>query len=316
MMSTYDVKFGLQCPGRYKSFGVDYVLVEQLLLIFINLFSIMCTRIVTLSENTCGMAPGLLAEHGLSVYIEFGKTRLLFDTGQSISAAHNAVVLGIDLTDVPIALSHGHYDHSGGLEHVLRLTGPTEVFCHPDTFAPKYAERQGIQRYIGMRKGQEEYEQMGARFQISGEPRELADGVWLTGEILRITDFEKHEEDLIVLDPEKMADPLQDDQALVLKTAEGLLIVLGCAHSGMINTIEHAKKITGESRVLGVVGGTHLGFGSVRRERLARTIDALKGYDIKLLAVSHCTGLPAACKLAGEFKDRFISNNAGTIIEL
>ncbi len=143
----------------------------------------------------------------------------------------------------------------------MKLTGPTEVFCHPDAFAPKYAERQGRQRYIGMRKSREEYEQMGAR-------------------------------------------------------NEGLLVILGCAHSSMINTIEHAMKITGESRILGVVGGTHLGFGGVRRERLARTIEALKAYDLRLLAVSHCTGLLAACELAEEYKDRFLSNNAGTIIEI
>lgn len=276
----------------------------------------MRTRIVTLSENTSGMVPGLLAEHGLSIYIEFGETKLLFDTGQSTSAAHNAGVLGIDLKGVPIALSHGHYDHTGGLENALKLTGPTQAFCHPDVFAPKYAERQGRQRYIGMRRSIEDYELMGARFQISREPRELAKCVWLTGEISRITNFEGLEEDLIVLDPEKRVDPLQDDQALVLEMDEGLLIILGCAHSGLINTIEHALKITGESRVFGVVGGTHLGFGGVRRERLARTIEALKGYDPKLLAVSHCTGPLAACKLAEEFKDRFIFNNAGTVIEL
>ncbi len=276
----------------------------------------MRTRIVTLSENTCGMIPGLLAEHGQSILLEARGTRLLFDTGQSTTAAHNAEILNIDLKGVPIALSHGHFDHTGGLEHVLKLTGPTQVFCHPDAFAPKYAERQGRQLYIGMRKGREEYEQMGARFQVSREPRKLAEGIWLTGEVPRITDFEGPEEDLIVLDPEKRVDPLQDDQALVLETNEGLLVILGCAHSGMINTIEHALKITGESRVLGVVGGTHLGFGGVRRERLARTIEALKDYDLKLLAVSHCTGLLAACELAEEFKDRFIFNNAGTVIEI
>ncbi len=97
---------------------------------------------------------------------------------------------------------------------------------------------------------------------------------------------------------------------------EGLLIILGCAHSGMINTIEYATKVTGDDHIFGVVGGTHLGFGGVRRERLARTIEALKGYDLKLLAVSHCTGLLAACELAEEFKDRFLFNNAGTVIEI
>jgi 7,8-dihydropterin-6-yl-methyl-4-(beta-D-ribofuranosyl)aminobenzene 5'-phosphate synthase len=277
---------------------------------------IMRARIVTLSENTCSMVPGLLAEHGLSVYLEADGVRLLFDTGQSITAAHNAGILNINLKGTPIALSHGHSDHTGGLEHILKLTGPTEVFCHPDVFAPKYAERQGKQRYIGMRKSREEYEQMGVRFQVSREHRKLAEGIWLTGEVTRITDFEEPEGDMIVLDPEKRVDPLQDDQALVLEMDEGLLIILGCAHNGMINTIECARKITGQDRVFGVVGGTHLGFGGIRTERLARTIEALKGYDLKLLAVSHCTGLLAACELAEEFKDRFIFNNAGTVIEL
>ncbi|MDM7912642.1 MAG: MBL fold metallo-hydrolase [Methanotrichaceae archaeon] len=135
----------------------------------------MCARIITLSENTSGMVPGILAEHGLSVYLEAGGTRLLFDTGQSITAAHNAGILNIDLKGIPIVLSHGHFDHTGGLEHTLKLTGPTQVFCHPDAFAPKYAERQGRQRYIGMRRSREEYEQMGAMFQVSREPRKLAE---------------------------------------------------------------------------------------------------------------------------------------------
>ncbi len=152
--------------------------------------------------------------------------------------------------------------------------------------------------------------------QVSRKPRKLAEGIWLTGEVPRITYFEGPEEDLIVLDPERKVDPLQDDQALVLETDEGLLIILGCAHRGMINIIECARKITGQDRIFGVVGGTHPGVGGVRRERLSRTVKALKGYDLKLLAVSHCTGLLAACELAEEFKDRFLFNNAGTVIEI
>lgn len=281
----------------------------------------MRARIVTLSENTCSMIPGLLAEHGQSILLEAGGTRLLFDTGQSITAAHNAGILNINLKGVPIALSHGHFDHSGGLEHVLKMAGPTPVFCHPDAFAQKYLQREGNLRYIGMPRSREECERMGAVFQVSREPRQIADGVWLTGEIPRIVGFEVPEENLLVMDPQSMdpqrkVDPLLDDQALILEMDEGLLVILGCAHSGMINTIEYAMKITGENRIFGIVGGTHLGFGGVHREKLVKTIEALKRYNLKLLAASHCTGQQAACELAREFEDRFLFNNAGTIIEL
>lgn len=281
----------------------------------------MRTRIVTLSENTCGMIPGLLAEHGQSILLEAGGTSLLFDTGQSITAAHNAGILDIDLKGVPIALSHGHFDHSGGLEHMLKMTGPTQVFCHPDAFARKYLQREDNLRYIGMPRSREEYERMGAMFQVSREPRQIGEGIWLTGEIPRIVGFEVPEENLLVMDPQstnpqKKVDSLRDDQALVLEMDEGLLVILGCAHSGMINTIEYAMKITGEDRIFGVIGGTHLGFGGVHREKLTRTIEALKSYNLKLLAVSHCTGQQAACELARAFEDRFLFNNAGTIIEL
>ncbi len=276
----------------------------------------MHVRIVTLSENTAAMRPGLLAELGFSVYLETEKNHILFDTGLSISAAHNADLLDIDLKGVPIALSHGHFDHTGGLAGILKKTGPTTIFCHPDVFARKYGEIHGKFKYIGIPYSREKLETMGAFFDISRDARQIADGIWLTGEIPRITDFEKSENYLFVMDPTKRVDPFLDDQAIVLETEKGLIIVLGCAHSGMINTIEHARKITGKDRIFGVVGGTHLGFGGVRRERLARTIEALKGYNLKLLAVSHCTGLLAACELAGKFKDRFLFNNAGTIIEL
>jgi 7,8-dihydropterin-6-yl-methyl-4-(beta-D-ribofuranosyl)aminobenzene 5'-phosphate synthase len=109
---------------------------------------------------------------------------------------------------------------------------------------------------------------------------------------------------------------LLDDQALVLDLNRGLLVVLGCAHSGVINTIEHARKITGKDHVLVVVGGTHLGFGTTDIKRLERTIEALKNYDLEILGVSHCTGLAASALLATEFQDKFIFNIAGKIFEL
>lgn len=277
-------------------------------------------KITTLSDNTSAMKPGLLAEHGFSVYLEAKDTRLLFDTGQSISAAHNAKLLGIDLACVPAALSHGHYDHTGGLAGILEKTGQRKVFCHPDAFSARYADMHGMIRPIGIPVSREELERLGADFDISKEARQIGEGIWLTGEIPRITDYERQENNLLVMDPIRRVDPLRDDQALVLETKRGLLIMLGCAHAGLINTIEHARKITGEEEIAGVVGGTHLGFPggdrSAGKIRLDKTIRALKGYDIRLLAVSHCTGQEAAATFFKEFGDSFVFNNAGTVLEL
>lgn len=277
-------------------------------------------RVVTLSENTAAMRPGLLAEHGFSVYLETERNRILFDTGLSISAAHNAYLLDIDLKGVPIALSHGHFDHTGGLAGILKKTGPTKVFCHPEVFAQKYGEIHGELRYIGIPNSRDDLERMGALFDISRDARQIADGIWLTGEIPRITDFEMPESYLFVMDPTKRVDPLLDDQAIVLETGKGLIVVMGCAHSGMINTIERAMEITGIEEIAGVIGGTHLGFPAGDRAagviRLSKTIKALKKYDIGLLGVSHCTGPEAAAVLYAEFSDRFVFNSAGTIIEL
>ncbi|MEI8004349.1 MAG: MBL fold metallo-hydrolase [Methanothrix sp.] len=280
----------------------------------------MAIKITTLSDNTAAMRPGLLAEHGFSVYLEAEDTRLLFDTGQSISAAHNARLLGIDLAYVPVALSHGHYDHTGGLAGILEKMGPRKVFCHPDVFSAKYGELQGVIKPLGIPESREDLERLGADFDISKQARQIGDGIWLTGEIPRINDYELPENYLLVVDPIKRVDPLRDDQALVLETKKGLIIILGCAHAGLINTIEHAKKITGKEEIAGIVGGTHLGFPgsdkSAGKIRLAKTIRALKRYDIRLLAVSHCTGQEAAATFFMEFGDRFVFNNAGTVLEL
>ncbi len=274
----------------------------------------MYAKIITISENTVGLTRNILGEHGLSFYVECGDAKLVFDTGQTFSAAHNAGVLGIELAGLPIALSHGHYDHTGGLKHILEKTGPTRIYGHPDIFAPKYAVH-GKTRYIGIPFEKEDLEAMGAQFDLSREAREIAPGIWLTGEVPRLTEFETPSSDLAVKTKNGMVtDPLLDDQALILKLDFGIFVILGCTHSGMINTLEHARKVTGEDRVIGVVGGTHLGFGG--EDKLPKTIEALRGYDLEILGASHCTGLKAASVLATEFGNKFVFNNAGTVIEL
>lgn len=273
-------------------------------------------RLVTLSENSVGLRRGVLAEHGFSAYLEFKGYKIIFDAGQTTTCVHNASFLGVDLAGVPIALSHGHYDHTGGLLSLLERTGPVPVYAHPDVFVPRYSRRGRAMRQIGLPFERGDLERMGAEFDLSRRGREIRPGLWLTGEVPRLTEFETASEDLVVLSEEGdvVVDPLLDDQALILVLDGGLFVLLGCAHAGMINTLEHAKRVTGVDAILGVAGGTHIGFGG--EDKLPKTIKALRTLDIEILAPSHCTGFAAAAALAAEFPDRFVPNNVGTEIVL
>lgn len=274
-------------------------------------------KITTLSENTAGLG-NFLGEWGLSILVETEDLSLLFDTGQGISAGYNADLLGVNLRRVSrIILSHGHYDHTGGFRHLLRkMKKEIEVIAHPDIWADKYSGREGQDyRYIGVPFQRHELESLGASFRLDARPVELGDGVMTTGEIPMVTEYEKVEPYLLVkgaggFQPDK----LPDDQALIIKTEAGLVIVLGCAHRGAINTLYHARQLTGVKKIHTVLGGCHLMDASTERIRL--TIAALKELGVQKLGVSHCTGLPAACLMAQEFGERFFFNNAGTVISL
>jgi len=277
----------------------------------------MTVHITTLSENTAGRS-GLLAEWGLSILIEADGRRVLLDTGLSLSAAYNAIGLGIDLSRIDkIVFSHGHLDHTGGLPHILRMgKGPVEVIGHPDMWAPKYAKAPGrAERYVGPPFERRAAEALGATFNMTKEPVWISEDIVTSGEIPMTTAYEKVDPILYVKNNgELKPDPLWDDQAVFVKSDEGLIIVSGCAHRGIINTIRYGQKLTGMESVYAVIGGTHL--ISASAERMNLTIADLANFGIKRLGVSHCTGMPAACVLARKFGEAFFFNNAGTQIEL
>jgi len=274
-------------------------------------------RITTLSENTTGLR-SFLGELGLSILVETDEVNILFDTGQSISASHNAELLGIDLSRIDkIVLSHGHFDHTGGLRQILRRIGKEiEIIAHPDMWAVKYKCREGQEaEYIGIPFHRQTLESLGARFNLTTEPVRITDNIMTTGEIPMVTDYEGIEPYLVVKEEGSFKpDKLLDDQALIIKTRAGLVVILGCAHRGIINTLYHARKLTGVKAIDMVVGGCHL--MDATEERVWLTIAALKELGVQRIGVSHCTGLPAAAIMAQEFGDRFFFNNAGTIINL
>jgi 7,8-dihydropterin-6-yl-methyl-4-(beta-D-ribofuranosyl)aminobenzene 5'-phosphate synthase len=277
----------------------------------------MTIRITTLSENTASNGE-ILAEWGLSILIETGQANILFDTGKSISAGHNADTLGVDLGKVDkIVLSHSHGDHTGGLKEILRkMRKEVEIVAHPDVWEAKYARRQGeADRYIGIPFRRYELENMGARFNLTREPVALADNIMTTGEVPMVTEYEKVDSALFIREEAGwQPDTVADDQAIIISTPSGLVVILGCAHRGIINTLYHAQKLTGTDKIHTVIGGSHL--LDVTEERLWLTIAALRELGGPRLGLCHCTGLPAACLLAQEFGEDFFFNRAGTVIEL
>ena len=275
----------------------------------------MNVKITTLSEDTANY--GFLAEWGLSILVEAGGYKILVDTGHSFSAVHNAQLMGIDLSSVDyIVLTHGHVDHTGGLRDVLRLTGDVDVIAHPDIWNPKYTKRgQHPERYSGIPFRPEELEGRRARFILTREPFYISDNILTTGEIPMVSGYETIEDGLFIKEGKALRpDPFSDDLALIINTDFGLVVILGCAHRGMINTIRHAQKLTGKELVYAVIGGTHLYPAS--DNRLEKTIADLKEIGVQRLGASHCTGFYASARLAQEFGDTFFRNNSGTRIEL
>ncbi len=275
----------------------------------------MAVRITTLSENTAQL--GFLGEWGLSILVETESTRVLLDTGMSISAVHNADLMGIDLSTIDkIVLSHAHGDHTGGLREVLRrMRKGIEVIAHPNIWIPKYVQYGEMSRYAGIPHVREGLEALGASFKLIKEPFKVSDDIMTTGEIEMVTDYETIDDRLYLKKDNRMIpDPLADDLALIIRTREGLALITGCAHRGIINTVRHVHKLTGGEQIHTIIGGMHLMVASP--ERVQTTASELKKLGLQRLGVSHCTGFRASVRLAQEFEDAFFLNNAGTQLTL
>ena len=266
--------------------------------------------LVFLAENTA-KGSGILGEHGLAYWIDTGTHTLLFDTGQGLVLTHNAQQLGIDLerTDA-VVLSHGHYDHTGGLKQVLDIAPDAHLFLHPDAIAPKFSGSHGPARRLGMPFVYcEEFRTPGRAVTLSREACEVVPGIWMTGEIPRTNDYE-HTGGCFFLDEAlSKPDSLLDDQSLFFETDKGLVVVLGCAHSGVINTLQHVIHLAGQSRIHMVVGGMHL--VSASPGRMDKTIEALRSFSPDRIGCCHCTGFMASVRIASEFPKRCFQGHAG-----
>ena len=273
-------------------------------------------RITTLADNTAGV-PQTFAEWGFSALIEADGKSILMDTGRGHAIMHNAELLDVDLkkTDV-IVLSHGHGDHTGGLQRILQsIRKEVPVIGAPEIWGQKYSTRgTTTPKYIGIPYQRAELESLGARFNLSKEPIKLSEKVMTTGEVPVVTDFEKVGGDtlLVKVDDDFQLDQFPDDRALIVTTELGLVVILGCAHRCLINTLYHAQNLTGIKRIHTVVGGCHL--MDAPEEQIMKTIAALKDLDVQNVGVSHCTGLKAGALMAAELGSRFFFNTAGSVV--
>ena len=274
-------------------------------------------KITTLVENTA-FKRGLLAEWGLCVLIEAGDKTILLDSGASPHAVlHNAGLLGVDLGRVDVmVLSHGHFDHTGGLTAVLAaMDKKIEIIAHPSIWDLKYARRNDPEHYeyCGIPYSRDELERLGARFTLTTGPTWITEDVAVSGEEPMTTDFEAPDEILCLKQGQKyIRDNVDDDQSIYIKTNLGLVVVAGCAHRGIINVVRHARKLTGMDSVYLVLGGTHL--FTAPDSQLTKTIEAFRELGVAWIGVSHCTGMKQSARLSLEFKDRFFFNNTGTVI--
>lgn len=274
-------------------------------------------KVTVLVENTVGVSKGLVAEWGLALLLDFGDERILLDTGEQGNIVNNARALDIDLGQVDkLVLSHGHYDHTGGLLEFLKSKGPIPVYAHPELFMEHYVRNFSGQReyYRGVPYRPEQLESAGANFIWQRGPIKIRSDLWLSGEIPRNTDFEQVDSRLLRKDCEKFTqDLIPDDFSLFYESDKGLVIFFGCAHAGLVNIVEYAKKVTGINVVRAIVGGTHLGPASLKQKE--KTIDYLKTLNLEVIAPNHCTGLPMVSRLAVEFPTQFKWASTGTNLE-
>jgi len=266
------------------------------------------------------------AEHGFSILIRIFSTReshcILFDTGSSPKGVvTNAKRMGIDLTEIEcVVLSHGHYDHFGGLKAIVKAINKEHlpIIVHGDMFKPRgVANPDGTIRKHPTFPTEEEVEP--AEYIKTKQPYLIADGMALvTGEIPRETDFEKgYFRHRIFYNNAWHPDPwLWDDRALAIDLKrKGLVILSGCAHAGIINTILYAQKIIGINKIYAILGGLHLA-GKENEQRIIQTVKMLKSMNPALIVPSHCTGWQAISALLKALPGAFVWNSVGNFYRL
>jgi 7,8-dihydropterin-6-yl-methyl-4-(beta-D-ribofuranosyl)aminobenzene 5'-phosphate synthase len=279
----------------------------------------MKTKITIVCENSVAVPLPLIGEHGFSCLIE-SEEATLFDTGQGLGVVNNLKNMGKNIDGINrVVLSHGHYDHTGGLLPLLQTrNGKTPVFVHPDAFNDKRAVIAGPQRTIevpiGMRASEDAYEQAGAEFNFIRGFVQITGSISALSEVQRSPGWKTWDGRLKQkVNDMNIDDPFTDDLSLLVTTESGPVVLLGCAHAGIVEILDDISNKAGLREFHAVIGGTHL--ESAPEDYIAKTFDTLRRYNVRIIAASHCTGLKTACRFASEFKSEFAHASVGSIFE-
>ncbi len=273
-------------------------------------------RIYFLSENKTDN-PGILAEHGLSIYIEAEEMNILFDAGASDLFAENAEKLNIDLNLADVCIiSHGHYDHTEGIPRFSEINGNADIILHKDAFIKTYGlypDGTRDEETTGIRWPDAVKEKLQDRMRFTDHELWLTNSIVVSGTIHEVEGFRATESFYEIVDGELVADRMNHEQFLAIRQGDGIFIFSGCSHRGIIPILRHAKELFPGLPVKGLVAGMHL--YSASAEDRKRVVDEVCAEEMEMVIPVHCTGINAICDLKARLGERCIVATAGDIYE-
>lgn len=257
-----------------------------------------------------------VAEHGLSIYIEAQGHKILFDAGASDRLIENARALGIDLSRInEVIISHGHYDHTGGVPAFCKKNQKAKIYIHQDAFAPFFGMKNGTMetRTSGIRWTAEEKAEIEPRLYLTNRLHWIDENIMVSGTVPDRPGQKMTGQFFIKEGDTFVPDPMNHEQLLIIREKSGLYIFSGCSHKGVMAAIDYTKEMFPGKKIAGLIAGMHLYTAdqATRRE----VAEQLEREEIPMVMPVHCTGIEGICQIKNLLKDRCVIPSAGSSYE-